>query len=115
MMNTLRVGDPRDAEIAVFGQLAEQKEKGDGVGAARESDEHTAARGAERVALDGLSDSLVERARRQIPNPKSQIPTPKKSQIWGLGFGIWVLGFLICRRADSNCRPRAYETRALTG
>src|SRR5205823_14986451 len=105
----VQVGETGDGEIAVFRQLAEQKEKGDGVGTAGESDEHTAALAAQGVAFDGLSDSLVKGGRCQIPNPKSQDPNPKKSQTlpigaWDLGFGSWDL--LICRRADSNCRPR---------
>ena len=110
------MGEPGDCETAVFGQFAEQKEQRNGVRTARKPNEHTTAFAEEAVALDRLSDSLVKGARRQIPNPKSQsAPNPNKSQLgfWDLGFGVW--DFLICRRADSNCRPRAYETRALTG
>ena len=72
----------------MFGQFAEQKEQRDRVGAARESDEQTAAGGRAR-AVDGLSDSLVNGVvvKSQIPNPRpksQEIPTLRL----GLGFGI---------------------------
>ena len=84
----IQMREPGDCETAVFGQLAEQKEQRNGVGAARESDEQTTTFAEEGVAFDRLSDSLMDRVRRQIPSPKSQGPNPNKSQ---LGFGIWDL------------------------
>ncbi len=81
----VQVGEPCEGEIAVFGQFAEQKEKGDGVGAAGQPNQHTRAGRAEPVALNRAAHALVERA-GQIPTPlgfsgmpegRLELPTPR--------------------------------------
>jgi len=47
-------------EFPVFGEITEQKEQRNRVGTARNRHEDMAARGAERMALDGLSNALVQ-------------------------------------------------------
>src|SRR5688572_24455623 len=93
-------------EVAMPGQVNEDEGQRHRIRPAGQPDQHTAAGRKQTLTPDGATDLLVKRS--QIPNPKAQ--NPKPIGIWPLGFGIW-----ICRRADSNRRPRAYETRALTG
>ena len=54
--------------------------------------------------------------RRAVTNSNSQHPTSNSQTFRYRTLGSWELevGSSWCRRADSNRRPRAYETRALT-
>ena len=70
--------EARDREAAVFSEVAQEKKKGDRVGPARKTDEHTRAWRAQGVALDGLSDALVKRGcQRDMPEGRLELPTPR--------------------------------------
>jgi hypothetical protein len=49
-----------DREFPVFGEITEQKEQRHRIGTARNRHQDMAARWAKRVALDGLSDALMQ-------------------------------------------------------
>ena len=113
----IQMRDAGHFEAAVFGEIEEEQEEGNRVGAARETDQHTHAWLNERMALNGFSDALMK-ACQQVPSSKlqeSKFQEAPTGSGWNLELGAWILRAWICRRADSNCRPRAYETRALTG
>src|SRR4051794_27664192 len=102
-------------------QLDQDERQADRVGAAGQSDEDAAAWGQQVVAANGATDVLEESCQNPTPNSQQlslpQFPRAPSGERLGIGpasdVGSWEI--LICRRADSNRRPRAYETRALTG
>jgi len=56
----IQMPESGNREFPVFGEIIEQKEQRNRVGTARNRHEDMAARGAERMALDGLSNALVQ-------------------------------------------------------
>ena len=106
-------------ESTVRRQLPEDEGEGNRVRAARQGDEQTGSWRAEVVPPDRAPD-LLEKCVSKLPTPQLRhfasfggqpsrgLPS-RSSDVGELRAKVW------CRRADSNRRPRAYETRALTG
>ena len=97
----IQMDDTCNPKLVALRELGQEIGEGNRVGAARQRDEQAGIGTRQIVRADGPPDAVNELIhvgwRRTDGCPALQ---PKVSKD--------------CRRTDSNCRPRAYETRALT-
>ena len=110
----VQVSEGNDAEALLLREFLEQERQGDGIRSAGEADQQSGAARAEPVPTDG-SANLLNQVMTSPPSQRcfgeqpSVNPLPRAlAELAVASESSW------CRRADSNRRPRAYETRALT-
>jgi hypothetical protein len=109
----IQMREADNSKAAVLAQLAENQRERNRIRPPGQTNQYAASRWTEPVTLDRAANLLKESGHSmpnaQCPMLKETEPLPRAI----LGIGPWACA-LVCRRADSNRRPRAYETRALT-